>query len=126
MNDPGPTLLLIEDEDALRDLVASFLRRSGFHVDSAPDGPSGLVAYESARPALVLSDLRLPGLPGSEVCRRIRILDPSQPILVLSAAVEPDDRPILESLHIPILPKPFAPDVLLNRIHGLIPAGHPG
>jgi CheY-like chemotaxis protein len=81
---PKPRLLLIEDDPRSADLAGASLQ-SLFHVEVASDGESGLAAYEARRHDLVLLDLALPDIPGEEVFARIRALDETQPIVIVTA-----------------------------------------
>ena len=65
-------VLLIEDEDAYRETVGYLLRKEGFDVVEAADGTAGLAEFERTGADIVLLDLMMPGLPGTEVCRRLR------------------------------------------------------
>lgn len=114
------TLLLVEDEDGLRRLVAQFLEGVGFRVVEAADGPTAVERFDDSGPFdLVLADLNLPGFSGVEVCRRIRRIEPTQPILICSAAVLPDFESALRDLRVNhILTKPFHPETLLAHIRG--------
>lgn len=112
------SLLLVEDEDGLRHLVAQFLQAAGYRVVEAPDGPTAVDRFSDSGPFdLALVDLNLPGFSGVEVCRRIRQAEPAQPILICSAAILPDFEGALNELRIEhYLTKPFHPDVLLAHI----------
>jgi two-component system response regulator RegX3 len=65
-------ILLVEDEIALSDPLSFLLEREGYEVEVAADGPSAIEAFDRSGADLVLLDLMLPGLPGTEVCREIR------------------------------------------------------
>jgi two-component system response regulator RegX3 len=65
-------ILLVEDEDALSEPLAYLLRREGYTVTVAPDGPSAIAEFDRGGVELVLLDLMIPGIPGTEVCREIR------------------------------------------------------
>jgi two-component system OmpR family response regulator len=112
-------LLLIEDEHGLRGLVALFLRGEGLDVLEAADGLEGVRRYEESGPFdLVLLDLNLPGLPGVEVGRAIRRRQPSQPILICSAAIMPEHEGALRAIGVDrFLTKPFLPETLLAQVH---------
>jgi DNA-binding response OmpR family regulator len=113
-----PTLLLVEDEHVLRKLVAQFLRGEGYRVIEACDGHEAVEQYFLHSPLdLVIVDLNLPGLPGTEVCARIKGIRPAQPILVCSASILPDYERVLGSVGVKeYLRKPFHPQTLLDRI----------
>lgn len=112
------SLLLVEDEQLLRTLVAQFLRAHHFRVVEAPDGEQAVFRATDSGPFdLVLMDLNLPVLSGVEACRRIRSLVPDQRILVCSAAILPDHRRDLADLGLDrFLSKPFHPETLVRQI----------
>ena len=111
-------LLLVEDEHLLRGLIAQFLRGEGFEVVEAADGSQGVGLFESMKPfAVVLLDLNLPLLPGVEVCRRIKSEQPSQPVIICSAAILESHIAKLRELNVEhFLSKPYHPLDLLDRI----------
>ncbi|MBK9444264.1 MAG: response regulator transcription factor [Comamonadaceae bacterium] len=117
-------LLMIEDDARLAHMVAEYLRQSGYQVDHAGDGQSGLQRLQSLAPQLVVLDLMLPDMDGLEVCRRIRALPgalAATPILMLTAKGDPMDRIIgLEMGADDYLPKPFEPRELLARIRAVL------
>ena len=78
-------LLLIDDDAAFREGLAETLRDLGHEVLEAPDGDTGLVLAQASRPALVFLDLRMPGLDGMEVLRRLRAIAAPPPVVVLTA-----------------------------------------
>ena len=77
-------ILLIDDERAIRDMFAMYLKRLGHEVTSAEDGRSGLAAFERADPELVLCDLRMPGMDGIEVLATLTREHPEKPVIVVS------------------------------------------
>jgi two-component system phosphate regulon response regulator OmpR len=119
-------LLMIEDDARLAQMVVEYLGQSGFVVNIAPTGLSGLeqLQYPSqAPPELVILDLMLPDIDGLEVCRRIRALPEvaGVPVLMLTAKGDPMDRIIgLEIGADDYLPKPFEPRELLARIRAVL------
>jgi len=117
-------LLMIEDDARLAHMVAEYLRQSGYQVDHAGDGHSGLSLLQTLAPQLVVLDLMLPDMDGLEVCRRIRGLPgalAATPILMLTAKGDPMDRIIgLEMGADDYLPKPFEPRELLARIRAVL------
>ena len=84
-------ILVVDDEPALRDTVSYALRQEGFEVDLRADGESGLTAALENGFDLVILDLMLPGLPGTEVCRRLRA-ESAVPIVMLTAKNAELDR----------------------------------
>jgi two-component system OmpR family response regulator len=111
-------LLLVEDENLLRRLIAEFLRAEGFEVIEAADGLEGTGAFAGQGPFdLVLLDLNLPLLSGVDVCRQIKSLRPRQPVLICSAAILDNHLTALHAMDVhEFLTKPYHPLDLLNRI----------
>ncbi len=111
-------LLLVEDEHVLRGLIAQFLREEGFDVIEAADGQQAVALYATRQAFdLVLLDLNLPMICGVEVCRRIKMMNPLQPVLVCSAAILDSDLDVLQSLQVDrFLTKPYHPLDLLSGI----------
>src|SRR6476660_4148750 len=79
-----PTVLVVDDESIVREVVAQYLRQDGFDVEVAEDGPEALKRFAHSRPDLVLLDLMLPGIDGLEVCRRIR-MQSNVPVIMVTA-----------------------------------------
>lgn len=115
---PRGRLLLVEDEQLLRTLVAQFLRGEGFEVIEARDGPEGVEQFHGAGPFdLVLLDLNLPGYSGVEVCRRIKHASPNQRLMICSAAIVRDAESALHRMGVGhYLTKPYHPEDLLAHI----------
>jgi len=121
-------LLMIEDDTRLSAMVTQYLQQSGYTVNCAPDGQSGLSQLShigtGTTPALVILDLMLPDMDGLEVCRRIRSLQTPMaqvPVLMLTAKGDAMDRIIgLEVGADDYLPKPFEPRELLARIRAVL------
>src|ERR1700733_13743686 len=85
------TVLVVEDESKLRDLLRSYLEREGLVVLSASSGSEAITLARTARPDLVVLDLGLPDIPGEEVAAELRsFMD--VPILILTAKASEDDR----------------------------------
>lgn len=117
------TILVIEDERDILDIVAYNLGRAGFEVLTAEDGRTGLDLAREHHPDLIVLDLMLPGLDGKEVCRQIRRDDEIQetPILMLTALVDETDRVIGFELGADdYLTKPFSPRELVLRIQAIL------
>lgn len=117
------TILLIEDEEDVSDLIRYHLKKSKYRVLTAADGLEGLRLASEERPDAVILDVMLPRLNGFEVAKRMKA-DPSTasiPLLILSAKGEPEHR--IKGLELgadDYLPKPFSPKELLLRIKALL------
>jgi DNA-binding response OmpR family regulator len=85
------TILVVDDEKALRDLLQYNLRRQGYHVLTAADGNQAIKLAYDERPNLIILDIMLPGMSGLDVCRAVR-KELSMPILMLSAREEEIDK----------------------------------
>lgn len=111
------TILLIEDDDDIRATVETLLGNEGYKVESAADGLIGLERAFVLKPDLILTDLRLPGLNGAEVCKRLRAGRLNSPIIVISAVGDEFDKVLLLELGADdYVVKPFGARELLARI----------
>ena len=109
-------ILLVDDEAAIQRAVGPLLRSRGYEVDGAGTGADALGMFESRTPDLIVLDLGLPDLEGTEVCRRIRAKS-AVPIIVLSArGTEGDKVNALDLGADDYVTKPFGPEELLARI----------
>lgn len=117
------TILVIDDEKDLTELVRYNLEKEGFDVIGTPDGESGLEVAHAHRPDLVLLDLMLPGMDGLEVCRRLRAESRTSrvPVIMLTARASEADRVVgLEFGADDYLVKPFSPRELAARIKAVL------
>jgi DNA-binding response OmpR family regulator len=89
------SILVVDDDENLRDTIAFKLEQEGFSITQAADGCTGLEKALMLKPDLVLVDLRLPGMNGTEVCKRLRSANLKIPIIVLSAVGEEIDKILL-------------------------------
>jgi len=126
---PGAeTVLIIEDDRDIADVVALNLRDLGLHAERATDGAAGLQKALENEYALVILDLMLPRLDGLSVCSRIRAKNPLLPILMLTAKSEELDRVVgLEIGADEYVTKPFSVRELMARVKALLRrsrAGH--
>jgi DNA-binding response OmpR family regulator len=116
---PG-RVLVVEDDEAIADVLRRTLRQEGHEVRSSADGVEALRVAEEFVPDLVVLDLGLPGLDGVEVCRRLRA-ESDVPILILTARTDLDDRVEgLDSGADDYLVKPFERQELLARLRALM------
>jgi len=110
-------ILLVDDDTAIQKSMAPLLRSRGYEVEVSGNGSSALKAFADRQPDLVVLDLGLPDLEGIEVCRRMRAVSQTIPILVLSARMGDSDK--VGALDIgadDYITKPFSPEELLARI----------
>lgn len=115
------TILVIDDDDNLRDTIGVLVEREGFRAILASDGLTGLDQAILAKPSLIISDLRLPGLSGVEVCKRLRSSGVLTPIIVLSAIGEEIDKVLLLEIGADdYVVKPFGARELLARIRAVL------
>jgi two-component system KDP operon response regulator KdpE len=113
---PEARILLVDDEVSIQRAVAPLLRSRGYEVDVAGTGTDALSIVAARPPSLVVLDLGLPDLEGTEVCRRIRE-GSAVPIIVLSARGSEDDKvSVLDIGADDYITKPFGPEELLARI----------
>ncbi len=117
----GDTVVVIEDDQNISDLVALYLRREGFRVLQARDGEQGLGYVERDRPKLVVLDVGLPGeLDGFDVCRKLRAAG-DVPIVMLTARDDEVDRVVgLEFGADDYVTKPFSPRELVARVRAIL------
>jgi len=116
-------ILIVEDEKDIRDLVRYNLETEGFSVVEASDGELGLTLAARERPALLILDLMLPGLPGLEVCRLLRMREETLrvPILILTARASEVDKVLgLEMGADDYVTKPFSPRELVARVKAVL------
>jgi DNA-binding response OmpR family regulator len=125
MSAMGATVLLVEDERKLRELVRSYLERAGFAVLSTESGAEAITLAASAVPDLVVLDLGLPDVPGETVARELRAAG-NMPILMLTAKTSEDDRIAgLELGGDDYVTKPFSPRELVLRVQAILRRGGP-
>ena len=114
-------ILVIEDDRAINKALKHLLESEGFTVDIAPDGAAGLAAFRHSPPSLVILDLKLPKMPGRDLCREFKQASPSLPIIVLSAASDEADKVLLLELGADdYVTKPFSPKELLARVRAVL------
>ncbi len=113
-------ILLVEDEPDLADPLAYLLRREGYEVEIAEDGPTALALFREGGADIVLLDLMLPGMPGTEVCRQIRTTS-AVPIIMLTAKDSEVDIVVgLELGADDYVTKPYSSRELLARMRAVL------
>jgi DNA-binding response OmpR family regulator len=125
MGDKG-TILVVEDEESIAELIRLYLERDGFRVVWRSDGRSGLASVSADRPRLVVLDLMLPGMDGFEVTRALRDNGGHIPIIVVTAREEEADRVLgLELGADDYVTKPFSPRELVARVKAVLRRSEP-
>jgi phosphate regulon transcriptional regulator PhoB len=120
------TVLVVEDEPDIRNLIIHHLESDGFRCRAAATGPDALGAVRAAMPDLVVLDLMLPGMDGLEVCRRLRATATSVPIIMLTAKADEVDRVVgLELGADDYIVKPFSPKELVARVRAVLRRARP-
>src|SRR5690625_2897052 len=110
------TLLIVEDEDILREIVKDYLLNAGYEVLEAVDGNEALAIFEEREVHVIILDIMLPELDGWSVCRRI-LKSSNVPIIMLTARVDEDDTLLGFELGADdYVTKPFSPPILLARV----------
>jgi len=125
MSSPA-SVLVVDDDPTVSDVVRRYLERAGYQVTLAADGETGLSEHARVRPDLVILDLMLPGLDGLEVCRRIRQQSARVPVIMLTALGEEMDR--IAGLQLgadDYVTKPFSPRELVLRAQSVLRRAQP-
>lgn len=128
---PAPgTVLVVDDDPTVSDVVRRYLERAGYRVALAADGEAALREHARVRPDLVILDLMLPGVDGLQVCRLIRQQSPPVPVIMLTALGEEIER--INGLQLgadDYVTKPFSPRELVLRTQSVLrrsqPPAHP-
>ncbi len=114
-------VLVVEDEDRLREQLAAALKKEGYAVEQAPDGEEGMYLGEEFALDLAIIDLGLPGISGIELIRRLRAADKAFPILILTARGNWQDKVEgLEAGADDYVVKPFHMEEILARLNALL------
>lgn len=117
-------VLIIEDEESYRDATSYMLRKEGFDVVEAADGVAGLAEYDASGADIVLLDLMMPGMPGTDVCRQLRARGDVGIIMVTARDSEIDKVVGLELGADDYVTKPFSHRELVARIGAVLRRGH--
>ncbi len=118
-------ILVVEDDPAVQKALQRLFESEDYAVELTTDGKAGLEAFHSSPPSAVVLDLRLPGLPGHDLCREIKKKAPSMPVVVLSAKTDVADKVLLLELGADdYVTKPFSPRELLARVRAALRRNH--
>jgi DNA-binding response OmpR family regulator len=111
------TVLVVEDSRPMQRTLRRLFESDGLQVQIASDGVTGLESFQKQLPSVVVLDLKLPRLPGKELCRAFKMQAGSVPVVVLSANAEVEDKVLLLELGADdYVTKPFSPKELLARV----------
>jgi DNA-binding response OmpR family regulator len=114
-------ILVVEDDLTVQKALRRLFESEDYAVELTTDGKAGLEAFQSAPPSAVVLDLRLPGLPGHDLCREIKKKAPTMPVVVLSAKADVADKVLLLELGADdYVTKPFSPRELLARVRAAV------
>lgn len=110
-------ILVVEDDRAVQNALKRLFAANGYNVEIARTGTAGVESVRAALPSAVILDLRLPGMPGQDVCRAIKSTAPTLPVIVLSASTDVVDKVLLLEIGADdYVTKPFSPRELLARV----------
>ena len=117
-------ITVVDDDRDIRELIEIILSQAGFQVNTAADGEAALKSIKENPPDLILLDVRLPGMSGYDVCRRIKqepmLVD--IPVVFLTARGQLEEiREGLEAGAVEYYLKPFSPKELIEKIQALVP-----
>ncbi|HXA14730.1 MAG TPA: response regulator [Opitutaceae bacterium] len=121
MNTPR-TILVVDDSEAIRSLVASILRKHGYTTCEAESGVAALAEWQrhKAEIGLVLSDVVMPDMDGLTLAQQLRKQRPNLPIVLLSSHISEDTQWVTEEANFSFLPKPFESTQLLETVRSII------
>jgi DNA-binding response OmpR family regulator len=120
------TVLIVEDEQKIRDLLRGYLERAGYSVLTTGSGAEAIAMASTAAPDLLVLDLGLPDVPGEEVAREVRTTSAAA-ILMLTAKASEDDRIAgLELGADDYVTKPFSPQEVVLRVQAILRRSHEG
>src|ERR1700735_4606488 len=114
-------ILVVEDDPSVQKALRRLFETEGYTVEVQPNGQSALESFQAAPPAVIILDLRLPKLSGSELCKEVKAQAPALPIVVLSATSDVSDKVLLLELGADdYVTKPFSPRELLARVRAAL------
>ncbi|NOY80609.1 MAG: response regulator transcription factor [Kiritimatiellaeota bacterium] len=122
-----PTILVVDDERDIRDLVSYHLTRSGFMVVTAADGERALEVVRETVPDLIVLDLMLPGMDGLDVCRLLRRDPRTSHVPVVMLTARDDETDVVTGLELganDYVAKPFSPRILVARVRAALRSAH--
>jgi len=118
-----PTILVVEDEEDLRNIIIYNLKREGYQVTGVETGEQGLGQANALMPDLIVLDLMLPGINGLDVCRQIKQDSNTRGIPIIIVSAKGEEADIVSGLELgadDYVPKPFSPSILLARVRAVL------
>src|SRR6202034_3687734 len=118
---PAGRILVVEDDPSVQKALKRLFETEGYVVEVQGNGRSALESFQAAPPAVIILDLRLPKLSGSDLCKEVKAQAPTLPIVVLSATSDVSDKVLLLELGADdYVTKPFSPRELLARVRAAL------
>jgi DNA-binding response OmpR family regulator len=118
---PMGRILVVEDDPSVQKALKRLFETEGYSVEVQSNGKSALESFLAAPPAVIILDLRLPKLSGSDLCKEVKAQAPTLPIVVLSATTDVSDKVLLLELGADdYVTKPFSPRELLARVRAAL------
>jgi DNA-binding response OmpR family regulator len=118
---PTGRIMVVEDDPAVQKALRRLFETEGYAVETQSDGKSALESFQASAPAAIVLDLRLPKVSGRDLCKEIKAVAPTLPIVVLSAASDVSDKVLLLELGADdYVTKPFSPRELLARVRAAL------
>lgn len=113
----SPLVAVVDDDAAIREALSDLLRVLGLNCQSYPQAEAFLEAYRPGRFDALVTDIRMPGMGGLELLRRIRTLDPSMPVIVITSITDPGlHRAVMDQGARASLTKPVSGDDLIHHL----------
>ncbi|MBI9106306.1 MAG: response regulator [Spirochaetales bacterium] len=119
----GETILIIEDEHDIRELISYTLENEGYNIHKAADGLSGIASARKNKPDLILLDIMLPDIDGLEVCRKIKRDESIGDVPIIMLTAKSEDSDVISGLELgaeDYITKPFSPRVLVARLRAVL------
>lgn len=117
------TILIVEDDEDISELISYNLNKNGFNAISSPSGENGLEKLQKNNPDLILLDLMLPGIDGFEFCKNLKADEQFKNIPIVMLTARGEDADIITGLELgadDYITKPFSPSVLIARIKSVL------
>ena len=118
-------ILVVDDEEAYRELLAKILTRAGYEVVQAADGFEALSLLQKSKIELVISDIFMPGMNGYALVARLRAKWPSMPVILTTGFLTQDAAKNMLNGSVDFIPKPIDPDTLMKMIKHHVPLSSP-